>query len=454
MRRGSIYAAIATSIMCVVMLVTGATARASGATAATWGKAQPITGMQDITSVSCPAAGDCSAGGSRTVTAKGGDIVQAVVLNEKDGRWGRPEVLTIAKRPGLDFASVDQVSCASQGNCGAAGFFQQSSSYTGLFVVGEKNGVWGTAEELPGMSALNAYGDAQTLSLSCPSPGNCADAGYYSDAGDVRHGFVANETSGRWGKAREVLDTTSIYSVSCTSAGNCAGSGDDIVVREVKGAWQHPQRISGLAAVAGISSVSCASAGNCAAGGWETRSDGEPVTAFVLAEKNGTWGKAAVIPGDDGLNRGDQTEVDRVSCTSPGDCAAVGDYQTSSLGQSLFVLSQKNGIWGKAAQLPGIARLAGAGQNATVTGLSCSSAGNCAIAGWYTTASNGSRPFVANEVGGAWGVAEEVPGTAALNTGGSAATGSVSCARSGYCALGGYYTTRSNQELAFVAARP
>ena len=41
--------------------------------------------------------------------------------------------------------------------------------------------------------------------------------------------------------------------------------------------------------------------------------------------------------------------------------------------------------------------------------------------------------------GGAWGTAIEVPGTAALNTGGNAAVQAVSCPSAGNCSAGGYY---------------
>ena len=41
--------------------------------------------------------------------------------------------------------------------------------------------------------------------------------------------------------------------------------------------------------------------------------------------------------------------------------------------------------------------------------------------------------------GGAWGTAEEVPGTAALNVGGFAVVNSVSCAAAGTCSASGTY---------------
>jgi len=46
-------------------------------------------------------------------------------------------------------------------------------------VVSERNGVWGRAIEVPGLAALNAGGTAGVVSVSCASAGNCAAAGDY-----------------------------------------------------------------------------------------------------------------------------------------------------------------------------------------------------------------------------------------------------------------------------------
>jgi hypothetical protein len=60
--------------------------------------------------------------------------------------------------------------------------------------------------------------------------------------------------------------------------------------------------------------------------------------------------------------------------------------------------------------------------------------------GIYSDSFGGGQAFVISEVNGTWGTAEEVPGTAALNQGGFAYVGSVSCASPGNCAAGGTVT--------------
>ena len=51
--------------------------------------------------------------------------------------------------------------------------------------------------------------------------------------------------------------------------------------------------------------------------------------------------------------------------------------------------------------------------------------------------------------GGTWGKAEEVPGTATLNVGGSAGIGSVACGSAGNCSAGGYDNESSGHTQAF-----
>jgi hypothetical protein len=96
-----------------------------------------------------------------------------------------------------------------------------------------------------------------------------------------------------------------------------------------------------------VSSVSCSSAGNCAAGGhyWDR---GEQ--AFVAVERNGRWGKATGVPGLAALNQGRYASVYALSCGPAGGCAAGGEYTPEAYGQDFdgFLAAEENGRWGKA----------------------------------------------------------------------------------------------------------
>jgi hypothetical protein len=57
---------------------------------------------------------------------------------------------------------------------------------------------------------------------------------------------------------------------------------------------------------------------------------------------------------------------------------------------------------------------------------------------------------VASEDNGVWGRPIQLPGLAALNKGGSAVVGSLSCPSPGTCAAAGAYTDRSGHRQGFV----
>ena len=137
--------------------------------------------------------------------------------------------------------------------------------------------------------------------------------------------------------------------------------------------------------------MSCGSAGNCAAGGNYTDRRGHS-QGFVAVERNGRWGKAIEVPGLGALNKGGDAEVSSVSCASAGNCAAGGDYTDRHGDGQGFVAVERNGRWGKAIEVPGLAAL-NKGGDAEVDSVSCASAGNCAAGGDYTDR-RGHRPGV------------------------------------------------------------
>ena len=279
-------------------------------------------------------------------------------------------------------------------------------------------GTWRTAVEVPGLGALNKGGDAQVFSLSCASAGNCAAGGDYKDGSADFQAFVVSERNGAWGKAIEVPGSGTLNKGGVAFAG----------------------------------SVSCASAGNCAAGGDYT--DGSNLQqAFVVTERNGSWGKAIEVPGSGTLNKGGVASAGSVSCASAGSCAAVGLYTDGSNLEQAFVVSERNGAWGKAIEVPGTRTLnAGGNAQVEVGSVSCASAGNCAAGGFYTDGSHRQQAFVVSERNGTWGKAIEVPGTRTLNVGGSAQVEFVSCRLAGNCAAGGTHTDGHGHQRAFVVS--
>ena len=180
-----------------------------------------------------------------------------------------------------------------------------------------------------------------------------------------------------------------------------------------------------------VNSVSCASAGNCSAGGFYTDSSGN-AQAVGVSERNGAWGTAKEIPGSGALNKGGQVQIDSVSCAAVGNCSAGGHYLANSGRSQAFVVNEKNGTWGS---LQKVAAALNTGHFAVIDSVSCASAGNCSAGGSYTPSSGPSPAFVVNETNGTWGAVQQV--AAALNISG-AAINSVSCPSVGHCTGGGY----------------
>ena len=283
---------------------------------------------------------------------------------------------------------------------------------------------------------------------------------------------MATETNESWGNAAEVPGTATlnvggdaeVNSVSCGAAGDCAAGGfysvgtghrEAFVASETNGAWGDAIEVPGTAALnslndAEMTSVSCAAAGECAAGGYYT--DGN-VQAFVVSETNGSWGDAVGVPGTATLNSGGYAQVTSVSCGEAGDCAAGGFYVDADGHHQAFVADETNDSWTDAVEVPGTAAL-NSGGYAHVNSVACASAGNCVAGGLYRTGSytGPAQAFVASETDGSWGDAVKVPGTAALNTGGDAAVNAVSCSSAGDCAAGGYYGDASGYTQAFMAS--
>ncbi len=106
-------------------------------TSGTWGKATEVAAALDTgafaeaSSVSCGSAGNCSASGFYTDSSRG---TQAFVINETNGAWGKATEVAAALNTGGN-AWTYSVSCAAAGACSAGGFYTDSSGHGQAFVV-------------------------------------------------------------------------------------------------------------------------------------------------------------------------------------------------------------------------------------------------------------------------------------------------------------------------------
>jgi hypothetical protein len=315
-----------------------------------------------LTSVSCPAAGECTAVGEYLDRSQ---HFQGLLLRERSGTWARGvEARLPANASSFPLVMLSSVSCASAGNCTAVGSYEANSSTQARgLLLDERSGKWarGVEARLPANAdSKPPFEDVHLTSVSCASAGSCAAVGYYPNrSGDYR-ALLLDESSGKWArgiKAPLPANAASnhisfVQSVSCPSAGNCAAVGNynacpicsqGLLLRERSGKWRAVEATLPANAATNpevvLSSVSCPSAGNCAAVG--TYLDSSNQTEGLLLDKtSGRWarGVEATLPANAATNP--EVVLSSVSCASAGNCAAVGTYLDSSGNLQGLLLSE------------------------------------------------------------------------------------------------------------------
>jgi hypothetical protein len=206
---------------------------------------------------------------------------------------------------------------------------------------------------------------------------------------------------------------------------------------------------------AGLNSVTCTSVGTCTAAG--AYLDGKTFEPMVASETGGTWGAARelTLPANAAPTPNQFTTLNSVSCTSPGNCVAVGEYvPTTASGSSTdvqaMVVAEAGGVWGPASQLalPSGAASSPARQFALLGGVTCTSAGNCTAVGSYTDGGGSNQPLVETETNGNWGTGKALapPPDAAAGAGAQLAQLlGVACTSVGNCVAVGVYADSSSQ---------
>jgi hypothetical protein len=407
----------------------GAPAAPAAAGAAAWQQARQMTSPDGLTisvsGISCSAPGDCTADGTYEAILNYYEPpdYEGFVVDQRAGVWGgiKPIPGLLALNVG-GTVTVTAPSCPSPGNCAIGGTYTDGKSDQHAFVVSARNGTWGNAQPIPGLAALAAGGSDTVNEVSCGAPGDCAATGtYYTGVGaDPIEPFLATETRGTWGKATEgpSYGTTQIAGdVTCRGPGDCvlfdtsASAAASFVVEEKNGAWGKATLLPGTGS-SDVSSLSCTSPGNCLAGGDYLGGSLTSSQAAVWRESDGAWSARQLLPGV-AAPTSDGSAVTLVSCASPTSCAAAGWYDNAKGYGVPFASSETDGTWAAPVSLAGLAGIVinSYSVNLTVTSLSCGAPGDCTAGGYYA---NGGPlrgwAFLADETGGTWSKARRVPG--------------------------------------------
>src|SRR5262252_34745 len=367
--------------------------------AGTWSKAIALPGSittggghSEINAVSCATGNYCVAVGE---TATNGSVERATVDVDLGGTWQQAMILLGV---GTSSSQALSVSCPTAGNCTVVGWYQDASNARQPFVEDEVNGNWGSFQPLGSFAQLNTGQFAGLNSVSCQSPQNCTATGEYAAVGGTPHAFLVAEVSGTWHNAGPLiflLPPSTGRAVSCPASGNCELTGTDADVNGQIQAYAQQTNSGGQEAIQSLTSstvlnvggtaltnsVSCASDGNCVVVGHYTDATGR-WQPFFAEESGGTWQGASTVPGIAALDVGHFSDLQSVSCPSPGNCAALGFYTDASGNGQPFTADEVDGTWGSAAKLPG---QPGQGHFFPQSTVSCWSAGNCATGGVVLT---------------------------------------------------------------------
>jgi hypothetical protein len=301
------------------------------------------------------------------------------------------------------------LACARGGNCVASGPYLAQGGVVHTVVVSEINGQWRAAVALASPANAAANSGLSVYGASCARPGACALVGNYQTTAGYVVPFAATSNANRWATP-----------VSIALPTNAPTSESNALLR----------------------SVACASVGNCDAVGTYLDGAAAPHTlALAVREVRGTWQRATPLPLPNDANVNSLVTLNQLSCARPGNCVAAGSYVNRDNVSQALVVNEINGTWQKAQALtlPGNAS---AYAGASLSGLTCTSVGNCVAAGVYNTVTGDLEGLLADEVNGTWQRGRELvaPVDAAVNPriffyG----FGEVSCASAGNCALGGQY---------------
>jgi hypothetical protein len=432
------------------------------------------TGLPDgfLPALSCPSAGNCSAGGSYYDSAGN---VQGLVLREVKGVWKSPSRLIPPSQADADPSlTINSLSCSTAGNCVAVGSFEDTHSNGLSFVADEVKGVWKRAVNvaLPA-NAGSTVQNSELHSVLCWSPGNCSAIGSYLDNSQptgYAQGFEVNEARGKWGRAQEtklpvdanVDPYVDINQVACTHAGNCLAVGsyinkdnatEGLVIPEVRGAWKNAAVVvlPGNASAypgASLSEVDCVATGDCTALGTYTNASAD-IEGMTVVQTHGAWARAVAMAMPSGAAANPHTffyGYGGLSCASIGNCSAGGQYLVGTSTYEGFFIDEVKGVWQTANEmgLPGGSEMAG--KNGGVVAVSCRSAGNCSAGAAYLDGSSSYQALVVNEVGGHWLTGQKITLPTGNNTVGiDGGVYGLICHRTGPCtATGSYLKTLTN----------
>jgi hypothetical protein len=429
---------------------------------------QPDTSFN---SNSCVSAVFCAAVGYYEDSGGGGHE-RGLLDVLSGGTWTATEApLPSDASPTDPDAELDSVSCAQNGSCVAVGEYKDTSNDFHALIETYTGGQWSDMEAPLPANAAPVSGDfgAWLKGVSCPAPGDCVATGFYQLANGDEVGLIDTLSAGQWTAqaAPQPADAAadqavSVLDVSCPTASFCGAVGYEEVgsperpvpdtLLFANGTWTASDAPLPSDAATGsgddslLFSVSCANTACEGAGFYDSSTSGHDVGLLVAFSPSSSSGLAAPVPPDGATGSNQESELDDVSCTFDGVCAAVGGYDDTVGDSRALVETITNGVpVAQEGPQPGDAD---ATSDAYLDGVSCLSGSTCTAVGGYRNNQNGDAGMMDQLSGSSWStVNAPLPTNTATGSSEDAELDVVSCTSRGACdAAGDYSVTGSGYQ--------
>lgn len=307
-----------------------------------------LTNSFTLNAISCSSARQCAGGGAYLGSHAGSPVESRPALLTLSGRkWTAAAAPT---PPGAVRASppsrvpVTSVACPSATRCFAGGNYQDGTGTQAMLLAwsGRK---W-TARRAPLPAGANPNPDAAVSGMSCPSETWCTAVGKYGVA-ENQYGLILRLSRGRWTATSAPVPAGSeavgaLNAVSCPSVTRCFAGGwqyaeygtsmQPVMLTWFRSKWAVVKLPlpSGAATnpLAEVNAISCPSAKQCIAVG--TYEDSAKTQQGVLLTWRGTnWtARKAPLPANAGANP--WAGLNAVSCPASSRCTVGGQYENAA----------------------------------------------------------------------------------------------------------------------------
>jgi outer membrane protein OmpA-like peptidoglycan-associated protein len=368
-------------------------ARSAATTATT------TSAANSLKDVDCTGLGSCIAVGEFGVAAG----TQALLEVSSSGTWTQVAVpLPADASTSAPDNELVAVTCFSATSCVAVGSYATSTGEAALLIAGSGDDWTDVVVPLPGDASTVAPSN-ELDAVACTSSTSCVAVGDYANGASDEQALLVNDVGGTWS--------------------------DSTVPLPVDASTDSPNNV--------LIAVTCAAPDTCeAVGSYETTSNTEQ--ALLVNGVGLSWSNA-VVPLPPDANAAPNNYLDAVACASSASCEAAGSYVDAQGNTQALLVDSSSGTWTPTiVPLPADASTTPSFN--TLTALTCTSEGNCIAVGVYENVHSYQEAIMDEETAGTW-AATTVPLPADANAViPFDALSAVSCPAAGNCVAVGFYS--------------